>query len=67
MPPIKDIEFATLCDDCGEPRALCTCGDDVDLDLQCSCPLCFCTHLTLAGEPCADCMAGAHQAWPAKK
>ena len=61
MPPIKDIEFATLCDDCGEPRALCTCGDDVDLDLQCSCPLCFCTNITLAGEACPDCLAGAHQ------
>jgi hypothetical protein len=67
--PRRVLSSSDWCPDCGEPRGVCRCtegaaqddADDEDLDLTCSCPLCFCSNITIAGEPCIDCMSGAHQ------
>jgi len=35
--------------------------DEDEKHYTCSCPYCFCTNDTVAGEVCTDCLRGAHQ------
>lgn len=28
---------------------------------RCGCPFCYCSNVTVAGETCNECLAGAHQ------